>query len=866
MSVFGTPATAVGSRSGSTTGFTSNPFSTALGDLIVVAVQSFAEGGSPTVTDQIGNTYIPGTNESNADNQFTRMYYCLSSIGANASNSIIVNYSPNSTFGGGCWIWDVPLTGGTAVFDTQGVGNNTTGTAIATGNFNTAGSDEIVFAASSSATVSGSFAAGPGYTLDSSGWAFGNGGAEHIQFSSPQTGIHSSFTGPSSGDWVIVAMAFKSAPLPVTTSKVHSGDAAIQVTQDKVHSGDAFIIIPSFSHFGDAYIIAVEVSAVRLQGNIQFPIPPQGFVFFNGTILAPQLSFVNLNGTIQGGTLSFVSLNGTIRIQNLSYVQLQGTISDAKQASPQHNADFYVSTASISFVNLAASIVASVSPGPCSSFPDASFCKLSGWIVIPGDSQQMPNSGFSAADDFLSSQIALAAYKRMSIVNLAGFNLIITALTTGVLSWQTRARSWLTRVDEAPGGILLTTSTTVHTLPNGAVVTTTTEQRQQQDTAVTIVTINNSATPERTSVIVTEKTQSGQTITRESDTTNINGIRNTLTKRTVYTTPPETDNIQPITVRTLDGVSHYQFFDQINTEWAGGDQEGLTNTINQEQIMPGSINGETTDPFGNPILTRVTDNQLTDPSGKFTHTHTEETGITDVGTTTTDTAEQFNGIIDTTVTTTTYPDGSQEVKTTVKNLITGDTIETDNETVTDEYGQVTNTVTTDETHTFVDPITGILRTIETKTVIVNKGGVITTDTTVATTDNFEDDIVDDKIKVIFIQEFTITCVLDETTMYAIWEINENHQKQYALQELFGQMLGNANLSYALRQSVFAQFNAANCVPSVPLQTMGKVFQVVFAPSASAFRAKYIPGTEPHVYELQMILQERSDMINGTIGF
>jgi hypothetical protein len=41
---------------------------------------------------------------------------------------------------------------------------------------------------------------------------------------------------------------------------------------------------------------------------------------------------------------------------------------------------------------------------------------------------------------------------------------------------------------------------------------------------------------------------------------------------------------------------------------------------------------------------------------------------------------------------------------------------------------------------------------------------------------------------------------------------------------------------------------------------------VFAPSASAFRPKLIPGTEPHVYELQLILQERSDLINGTVGF
>jgi hypothetical protein len=647
----------------------------------------------------------------------------------------------------------------------------------------------------------------------------------------------------------------------------HKGDLYVNNLASKSHGGDIYIFgIPQTSHSGDLLVSAFVLSYVKLAGTVIFPInPANGYVRLNATTAQPQLSYVQLLATIKAvGEFPPVNLAGTIKTFARSYARLAGTI---LRPGPSHSGDLVVATPALSYVNLAATIETTIQLGFCGKFPDASFVKLAGWIVQAGDSIQMPNSGFQRADDFLSSQTALQAYKPMSIISLAGFNLIATALTLGVVSWQTRTRSWLTRQDEAPGGILLTTTTNTHTLPNGAVITTVTQQFLIQDTTKTVVTVTNSGTPNRTSVIITEKTRGGQITTRELDTININGIINSTEKKTVFTEPPTKDNVQPITVRTLDGITHYQFFGEVNNEWAGGEQEGITSTANQEQIIPGILNGQTQDQYGNPILTKITASTVTDPSGKVTMTRTEQTGARrDVGTTTTDTTEQFVGIQTKTHKVVTYPDGSQEVTDTTTNDTTGDSTETSVETVTDEYGQVTITTTNTETKTFTDPVTGLLRQTITKTVTVNKSGVVTKDTTTVVSDNFDDSIVNDKIKVLYIQEVTITCVIDEFTMYALLELNISHQKQFALVELFTQMLGNANLSFALRNSLIQQYNAANCIPSVPLQANGRIFQVIFAPSASAFRAKYIVGTEPHVYELQLILQERSDLINGTRGF
>lgn len=644
---------------------------------------------------------------------------------------------------------------------------------------------------------------------------------------------------------------------------------------------DCYVNIGQFKHSVDCYVsnpggLSVNLNFVDLAATLQFAISPNAYVRLAGTLLRPGLQFINLAATlVSPNNRGFVNLAATLQARSRQYIKLAANLSNDKLKSHSVDCDISIPL-NLAYINLAATLVKSVNIGPCGSYPDAAYIKLAAWLVKPGgDSIQQPNQGFPISNDWLSSQDALASYKPTSVFLIkgstlpaTGIGLLITAFTGGVISFQTRTRTWLRRVDAAPSGILLTTKVNTHTLPNGSVVTTTTQTRQQQDTLVTITTIQNSATPARTSTIVTEKNQNGQTVVRETETNIINGVVNSLETKNVFTEPPTTDNVQPLVVRTLDGVIHYQFFGIVNPEWSGGEAEGKTTRTKAVQIVPGSLNGKTTDPFGNIIYNQITDEQETDPNGKVIQTHTEEIGTRkDIGTITTDTTSQFVGLQTTVTKTITNPDGSQVTNKVVTNQLTGDSVETQTETVTDEYGQVTTTATTTETKTFADPVTGVERQQITKTVNVTKGGVTLTDSTVETNNDFEDDIVSQKIKVYYIQEFTLTCVIDELSMLALYEIHATHQKNYALLELFGQQLGNANLSYALRQKLIQQFNAANaCISPVTLQALGRNYAVVFAQSASAFRGKYIPGTEPHAYELQMILQSRSDLQNGTFGF
>lgn len=837
--------------------------------IIVMLLSGASPSGAPS--DTRGNspyTSIRGPDHNVTDGAFSQAW--LAKNIAAGANSVTINFGA-STFGAVIIAEYPPLT----AVDKTAFGTGT-GSALASGNTAaTTSANELIIGW------------GGSLSQDSDGWVAGSGYVEEqvsqqFQFATSMafedkvvssTGVQNAgqtatpTATPYTWSMSVVTLTFPAPPATVDKvhnvdafvfpgggSKVHNVDAFlinVPVTRDKVHNIDTVVQTPlqPNTHSVDCYILFQRVDHIRLAGNIIFPIRPPNFLRLVGTLATQTVSFVNLAGTIQFSTRAFVNLLGTITSANRSYVRLKGTIQNPTYDI--HNIDAVVAVSTVnnnSFVNLNGTIIAPVQVGPCGSFPDSSYVNLRGWIVAAGDSVQMPNSGFTSADDFLSSQVALAAYKPMSVFILNGIALIVTAFTTGVISWQTRTRSWLRRVDAAPNGILLTSKVNKHTLPNGAVITTTTNVVQNQDMLTTTVTIQNSSTPERTSVIVTEKSKTGSINTIEKDTVNINGVATTTTK-TVHSNPPTTENIQPLKVTTLDGVEHYQFFGQDNTEWAGGEAEGTTLSTSVE-----SITG----------TTKVTKESVATPDGKIIETTTTVTGTQEAGTTTTATSEQFNGTQTVVHKVITYPNGSQTITDTVTDDTTGDSVETSTETVTDEFGQVTVTKTKTETQTFVDPTTGIARTIETKTVTVDKGGVITTDNSVDTTNDFEDDIYTQKVQVIFIQEFTLNVVIDEMSMFGLWEINETHQKNYALLELFGQQLGNLNLSFLLRQSLIDQYNAANaCVIPVKLQANGRVYQVVFAPSASAFRAKYIPGTEPHVYELQMILQERSNLINGT---
>ena len=215
MSIFGTVAFASLAAFSATPSVTMN---TALGDLVVVGVQN-KTGSIPAtgvVTDTIGNTYTRLTasfiKDGGANQDGVIFFYCLSSIGANVLN--IVQVSGQTSYVA-LAVWDIPVSGGTVALDTStglpATGNDA-GTAsenLLTGSFNTAGTDELVFAISCCSTVSITYTQESGWTLDSSGiLPYQKAGAQHVHFSSAQAGITASMTLSASEFWALAAAAF----------------------------------------------------------------------------------------------------------------------------------------------------------------------------------------------------------------------------------------------------------------------------------------------------------------------------------------------------------------------------------------------------------------------------------------------------------------------------------------------------------------------------------------------------------------------------------------------------------------------------------------------------------------------------------
>jgi len=850
-----------------------------VGDLGIVCVKWVGTQTISTVADNLGGNVwiaVPNSYQTGAGNFSSQLWYCAK-IATGGTATITVTWSATT---GSMDIGGAEFTASTIDISSSSQlasSNNITISATPTSASEMLYAFFVGGASTPSILASGFTSAGAAGSFSTQGYM----AAGPTGISYPATATQ---TAPSLFFAAIVALG------PSSNSKTWNTDCYVfPFYNSKNWNTDCFVTVPQRSWNVDCYVanpsaITVALTYVSLAGQILFKINvPNGFIGLKGTLNQPVLTYVGLAATIKTQKLpaSFTGLAGTIKIKPTpSYTSLKGTINNPTLKS--WNSDCFVVVPARIYVSLAGTIVQKLTPTgppvPTGAFPDSSYVGLRATILSGGSgSIQMPGSGYTTADDWYSSVDAGASYKSGSVFNLSGanlpaggINLVVTAFTGGVTSFQTRTRNWLRRVDAANSGIVTNTQTNVHTLPNGAVITTTTVTTQNKDVLTTTVTTQSSATPTRTSTVITEKSVGGQTTVREIDTTTINGIVTNVEKKNVFSVPPTYDNPQPLKVTTLDGVIHYQFFSAINAEWAGGEQEGVTNIQTQVQIVPGTLNNSTTDAFGNPILSRVTTSTATTPDGKIITTTTTETGSStakDFGTTTVDTINQFNGVQKTVVTKTTYPDGSVVTSNKTTNLLTGDSTETDTETVTDEYGQVTTTVTSIDTKTFADPTTGIERQTVTKTVAVTKGGVTTIDTTVVTNNDFEDSIVSQKVKVYFIQEFTITCVIDELNLTALSELNVTLQKNYTLLELFGQQLGNAQLSWPLRNTLINQFNLANSsITPFKLQALGKVYNVIFAQSASAFRAKYIPGTEPHVYELQMILQSRSDISTGAFGF
>lgn len=216
-SIFGTPTTAASPLANPSGHTTTGTFTTSLGDMIVgLAVTGTTVGASVTsVSDVAGNTYTvvgsPSTSANSGTSGSIFLVYCLAATHASAVNAITVNFSSSANFTLS-FAWDIPLTG-TAYFDTYASAGGASGSSTpTTASYSTTGTDEIVLSIATNDLTGETYTAGGGYTLDSAAFATGTGGAQHIQFSSTQSGITTSMTSTGSGTFLIGAGAFNSTP------------------------------------------------------------------------------------------------------------------------------------------------------------------------------------------------------------------------------------------------------------------------------------------------------------------------------------------------------------------------------------------------------------------------------------------------------------------------------------------------------------------------------------------------------------------------------------------------------------------------------------------------------------------------------
>jgi len=855
-----------GTGSGSSSPLTINLTGVSAGDVICLAIR-WTNGGNPISSigdnENSGNWTTATTQINAAFGGLQCFVGVMNSVGAGGDVTITVQWgSAPSTI---TYLWEEV----SGVAGVQASGGTSSASGIST------------TADSGTATTSANNTWAFGIGVCSTGVAAATGTlSEREQVGSPVRNIISdalistSGTGVDatysvSGSWgaQVVLLA------PAAASKSWNADAYIQNLATKNWNADTYIFGTEFffSHAwnADAYISPLAIGFIQLEVDLIPSIIPGNFIKLASDLIAQSRGFVQLATTLQSKVLGFVQLNTSLQEKVRSYVKLSTDLQ--KGGYPSWNADCYISLGNnLSFVQMAVDLAANVIATGCDgSYPDINFVKLEAWLIEagsgPGSSHQAPGiSLLTTTDDWNASSDAALAYPVIARFVLAGINLIVTGFTAGVMSYQTRTRQWLRLVDYLPGGVVVSEQTSTRTLPNGQVITTvvTTTLVQDVTTTATVVTYGGTG---RVSTSIVSVDKNGTEVKRQIETNTTNGVQHTVENKIVTSQPPTTENVQPIKVVTLDGVNHYQFFGTPNPNWAGGDQEGTTTTESTSQIVPASLNGETVDSLGNPILAKVTNSNVATPDGKVINTNTTEIGTMAAGTTYTDTASQFNGIQTTTVVTTNYPDGSQSIVTTVTDILTGDSVQTTVENDTDENGLVTTITTVVETKT-ASTANGNQTTVTTTKTTQGPSGT-TTDTTVATRNNFEDALLSAKIKVYTIQEFTINCVIDQFNMKALLEHQIDHQKNFAIVELIGQQLGNMDLSWSLRNDLIDQFNTAmNCIVPLQLQALGSTHNVIFAPSAAAFRAKYIPGTMPPVYELQMILQERSDTVTGLVGF
>ena len=230
MSIFGSLTTAGGGARNTSPVTTGSTLNTALGDLLIVGVGWSDTGTCTGVSDTAGNSFSTPGQQNNVAGSFFQWFYCLAATHANAANTFSATFSDATNNNTIIFVWDVPLTGGSALFDVaapyDGAGDHTTAV------YSTTGSDEFVAVEAYDQFAGGGYAAqvSPAYTLDSS--SFGTfGGAEHIVFASAQTNIQSGFSAGSGGSGAS-AIGFKAAPPPLTVTATDSVSFSESLTEN----------------------------------------------------------------------------------------------------------------------------------------------------------------------------------------------------------------------------------------------------------------------------------------------------------------------------------------------------------------------------------------------------------------------------------------------------------------------------------------------------------------------------------------------------------------------------------------------------------------------------------------------------------
>jgi hypothetical protein len=211
MSAFGTPTIVNGGGRGVNT-VTSSTFNTSIGDFIAFFVGWSSGGTVSSFSDVAGNTYVARPAFVGGGGQAGQWYYCSAATHASAVNAVTANFSSPGQNNVILIAYDSVIASGVISFDVDASGNGSTGAV------NTTGTDELGIGVGYNQS-GGNFSADAGYTLDSANFQT-FGGAEHILYSAPQTGVDLSMG--QSGGVNLQAIFFKAGAAPPPTKPTRS--------------------------------------------------------------------------------------------------------------------------------------------------------------------------------------------------------------------------------------------------------------------------------------------------------------------------------------------------------------------------------------------------------------------------------------------------------------------------------------------------------------------------------------------------------------------------------------------------------------------------------------------------------------------